>query len=98
MGPFITILAVINLAGFVYAIASGEVMHALGHLIVAPLLFAWSRRSRRHRHAATESQDQIDVLEDEVTQLRRELTEAQERLDFTERMMAQRANAERVSS
>ena len=32
----------------------------------------------------------MEVLEDEVTKLRQELSEAQERLDFTERMLTQK--------
>jgi tetrahydromethanopterin S-methyltransferase subunit G len=32
----------------------------------------------------------MEILEDELNRLRNELGEAQERLDFTERMLAQR--------
>ena len=39
----------------------------------------------------------LEGLEVEVGQLRQELTEAQERLDFTERLLAQGPEARRVS-
>ncbi len=39
----------------------------------------------------------LDVLADEVVQLRQELNEAQERIDFTERALAQVEQARRLA-
>jgi hypothetical protein len=38
----------------------------------------------------------LDGLEHDVTELRRELTEAQERIDFTERLLAQGQRPDRL--
>jgi hypothetical protein len=38
----------------------------------------------------------LDAIETEVSGLRRELSETQERLDFTERMLAQGSEARRM--
>jgi hypothetical protein len=43
-----------------------------------------------------EVQERLDLLEGEVGSLRQELTEAQERMDFAERLLAQGAEARRV--
>jgi chromosome segregation ATPase len=43
-----------------------------------------------------ELQDGLEALEAEVTQLRQELNETQERMDFAERLLAQRPEQGRV--
>lgn len=89
--PVAIVLSIVNAAGLIMAVAAGEPMHALGHIVAAVLLARWLRRMRGSDDAARlESPSQIEALETEVDSLRRELTEAQERLDFAERMMAQR--------
>lgn len=42
-----------------------------------------------------ESDARLAALEDDVMMLRRELSETQERLDFTERLLAQKSEADR---
>lgn len=89
------VFSVLNLAGLIMAVGAGEAMHAGAHLAVGAGLWAWIRylgASARNGDALDEAgdSDRIEGLESEVDQLRRELTEAQERLDFTERMLAQR--------
>lgn len=89
--PVAIVLSILNAGGLIMAVAAGEPMHALGHIVAAVLLARWLRRMRERDGAARlESPSQIEALEAEVDGLRRELTEAQERLDFAERMMAQR--------
>lgn len=94
--PIAIIVSLLNVGGLVMALGAGEPAHAAGHVLVGVALVAWFRRmGERAREDTTESiggdrQAQIEGLEFEVDQLRRELTEAQERLDFTERMMAKR--------
>lgn len=60
-------------------------------------LAAWIRRlgesareSAGDSIGASEQQAQLEGLESDIDQLRRELTETQERLDFAERMLAQK--------
>ncbi len=55
----------------------------------------WSRRP--HGPGGTEVSARIEVLESELAAMRQELTEAQERLDFTERVLAQGAETRRVA-
>jgi HAMP domain-containing protein len=91
-------LSILNFGAFIVALRDGEATHALGHVAAGIALFAWSRSLRRqHRESsaadrldASDRDAQIEGLESDVEQLRRELSEAQERLDFTERMLAQR--------
>lgn len=45
---------------------------------------------------APETDARMAALEDDVQQLRRELGETQERLDFTERLLAQRTEAKQL--
>jgi len=94
--PLAVILAVLNfIAVPVYA---GDPMHAMAHGAAAVAFGLWAQRLRRRRdevdeHPAVEAagNERMELLEDELTRLRQELTEAQERLDFTERMLAQRS-------
>ena len=50
----------------------------------------------RQGPARSESPARLEGLEEEVSQLRQELGEAQERLDFAERVLAQGPAAPRV--
>lgn len=46
---------------------------------------------------SSEIEARLEALADEVVQLRQELSEAQERIDFTERALAQVEHARRLS-
>jgi hypothetical protein len=85
-----------DLAGFVFVIVAG--------ISTVTLVGAFARRiggGRGYRAVGAGSTDpgqadavrqlasELDALRDEVTGLRRELDEAQNRLDFTERLLAQ---------
>jgi len=50
----------------------------------------------RNRPGARDEEARLQALEEEVAALRHELTEAQERLDFTERMMTQSQQSNRL--
>ena len=80
-------LTAINLAGLVYAAVMGEPWHAFGHVALLVLCARWARSLRERAEDPAGSSDRIELLEDEVSQLRGELFEAQERLEFAERMM-----------
>jgi 5-bromo-4-chloroindolyl phosphate hydrolysis protein len=56
----------------------------------------WSR-SRSESQLPREVANRLEALEQEVGTLRRELSEAHERLDFTERLLAQSKEPPRVS-
>ncbi len=95
--PIAILLSVGNIAGVVQALGAGEPAHAMAHVVLGVVLAFWVRRlnerareARGDRIAGSDQQAQIEGLESDLDQLRRELTETQERLDFTERMLAQR--------
>jgi hypothetical protein len=93
--PVAVALSVLNAAGFGYAIHAGESRHAIVHAVLAVAFGWWALRLRRPA-LQIETQGRLGALEAEMTSLRQELSEAQERLDFAERMLAQRADPRRV--
>lgn len=80
-------LAVINFvaAGF----AAGEPRHLATHLVLGAVFGGWAWWLRG-RPAQPMQLPGLEALQAEVSSLRRELNEMQERLDFAERMLAQR--------
>lgn len=69
---------------------------ALSIPIVAIASNAWLKGLKLKADAARDglsrgADDRLAVLEDEVAHLRHELMEAQERIDFTERLLARRS-------
>lgn len=99
--PIAVILAIVNVvaAGF----AAGEPWHAGAHAALALGFGLWAQRLRQRRDQGEDetapdvaADDRIEALEGELSRLRNELSEAQERLDFTERMLAQRPDPRRV--
>lgn len=99
--PIAVVLSVANLIAVgVYA---GETLHAMAHGALALGFGLWAQRLRQRRDQGEDetsrevgADDRIEALEGELSRLRNELTEAQERLDFTERMLAQRPDPRRV--
>ena len=89
-GKLPMILGILNFFGFVFALLSGEPWHATAHAAAAIPLAFWAHRSRLQPRVSSGETDRIDELETEVSALRRELGDAQERLDFAERLMAKR--------
>lgn len=90
-------LTVLNLVGGGFAIGAAEPGHAAIHAVVAMGFWAWARSLRRRfgesasesdREIESDGETRLEALSDEVSTLRRELNETQERLDFAERMMA----------
>jgi len=72
--------------------------HAMGHAIAAVAFGLWAAtlrnqlRFERQPPARAELPEHIEELEAEMSDLRQQLIETQERLDFTERLLAQREN------
>ena len=86
--PIATLLSVGNLAAVWFAAGPAEPLHATIHAALALAFGLWAQRLRLGRRGG-ELWAQIEPLELEVSQMRQQLSEAQERLDFAERLLAQ---------
>ncbi len=93
--PIAVVLSVINLAGAGFAAGQAEPWHATIHAALAVAFGLWAQRLRLGPRGS-EPQARLEALEAEMGNLRQELSEMQERLDFTERMLAQGPEARRV--
>jgi hypothetical protein len=104
--PIAFVLSVINLVAVGFAAGEAEPYHAAGHAALALAFGLWAQRLRqgpgeRDSHARrdgleADGQARLEVLEAEVSDIRRELSETQERLDFTERILAQGSESRRL--
>jgi hypothetical protein len=93
--PIAAALSVINLVSVALTAGSGQVWHPALHAALALAFGVWAERLRRGR-GASELEARFEALESEVSKLRQELSETQERLDFAERLLAQGREARRV--
>lgn len=93
--PIAVVLSVVNVAGAGFAAGAAEPWHATLHTVLA-LAFGVGAQRMRRRPGGSEQQDRLDALEADVGGLRQELSEAQERLDFAERLLAQKSESHRV--
>src|SRR4029077_6394675 len=93
--PIAVVLSVINLAGAGFAARQAEPWHATIHAALALACGLWAQRLRQSP-GGSEPQVRLEALEIEMSNVRRELSETQERLDFAERMLAQAPEARRV--
>lgn len=95
--PIAIVLSVLNLVGvWKYA---GDPLHASAHAVVALGFALWAQRLRPGAGKTEKTElppDRLESLEAELSRLRQELVETQERLDFTERMLAQGSEKRRV--
>ena len=90
-------LSALNLVGVGMAAGAAEPWHAGIHATLALAFWSWGQRLRQAPREVGEL-PRVEALELEVSELRRELGEAQERLDFTERMLAKGVEARRPES
>jgi hypothetical protein len=88
-------LSIINLVGVGFAAASAEAWHAGVHAALALAFGLWAQHLRQG-FGAGEFQLRLEALDGELGDLRQELLETQERLDFTERVLAQVRDSERL--
>jgi L-fucose isomerase-like protein len=93
--PIAVALSVINVLGVWFAARPTAPWHAATHAALAVAFGLWAR-GLRHGPREGELRAGLEALEFEVNRLRQELSEAQERLDFAERMLAQGPEARRV--
>jgi hypothetical protein len=95
--PIAIAASALNVAGLGYAVGMAEPWHAALHGFLAAGFAFWAERLLRNRPIATlGDQERFEALESDMSALRQELSEAQERLDFTERVLAQEAETRRV--
>ena len=94
--PIAVVLSVVNLVGVGFAAGEPQPWHAAIHAALALAFGLWARRLRQGP-SGSDLQDRLEALEAlefEVSNLRQELGETQERLDFAERLMAGPERAE----
>ena len=99
--PIAIVLSVINLVGVGFAAGEPQPWHAAIHAALALAFGLWSQRLRQgpggsELQAPLEVLEALEALETDVSKLRQELSETQERLDFTERVLAQEPESRRV--
>jgi hypothetical protein len=95
--PIAFAASAINLAGLGYAVALAEPWHAASHAFLAGAFTFWAQRLQGRRpRASLDDQARFEALEADMQILRQELSEAEERLDFTERLLAHEAETRRV--
>jgi hypothetical protein len=101
--PIAIVLSAVNLVAVGFAAREPEPWHAGIHAALALVFGLWAQRLRQRRggselQAPLEVLEALDTLEVEVGKLRQDLSETQERLDFTERVLAQVSESRRVGS
>jgi hypothetical protein len=102
--PVAAVLSLLNLVAAGFAAGQAQPEHATIHVVAAVAFGLWAQRLRQRSgrselQASPEALDALeglDALEAEMTKLRQELSETQERLDFTERMLARGSETRRV--
>ena len=103
--PIAVVLSAINLVAVGFTVDPAEPWHAAIHAALALGFGLWAQRLRQgprgsELQGGSELQARLEALEDaleaEVSKLRQELSETQERLDFAERLLAQGREPGRV--
>ena len=87
--PIAVVLSVANVVSVWFAASPAEPWHATLHGGLAVAFGLWAQRLRKGPNGS-ELQAGLEALEIEMGTLRQELSEAHERLDFAERMLAHR--------
>lgn len=93
--PIAFVLSGINLVGLGFAVGAAEPWHAASHAALA-LAFGFWAQWQRPAIGGGKREARLEVLENEVSNLRLEMSETLERLDFAERLLAQRPETHRV--
>lgn len=93
--PIAAVLSVINVVAAGFAAADAEPLHAATHAALALAFGLWAQRLQAGP-GRIEGMARLDEIADEVSSMRRELGEAQERLDFVERILAQGPDSRRI--
>jgi hypothetical protein len=96
--PIAIALSGLNLVGVGFAAGEAQPWHAAVHAALALVFGLWAQRMKQAPSGGEFpiSVETFDALEAEVSRLREDLSETQERLDFTERLVVQGQEARRV--
>lgn len=90
-------LGVVNAAATGFAAVAGEPWHAAIHVGLTAAFGAWAARIRKRSQASGPGPGPgVETLETELSDVQRELLETREDLDFAERMLAEKLEAERI--
>jgi hypothetical protein len=93
--PIALVLSALNLVAVGFAAGEAQGWHAGVHATLALAFGLWAQRLRGRRPGGAELDEDrleaLEALETEVGRLSQDMSEMQERLDFTERVLAQRA-------
>jgi hypothetical protein len=95
--PIAVVLSVINLVGVGFAAGEPQPWHAALHAALALAFGLWAQRLRQGP-AGSELQAPLEGLEAEVDALRAEVAELHERMDFAERLLAQRPEPGKIGA
>ena len=93
--PIAIVLSAANLVAVGFAAGGAEPYHAAGHAALALAFGLWAQRLRPRRGTG-DREERLEELEADVSDLQRQLSETQERVDFSERMLAQVAESRRA--
>ncbi len=93
--PIALVLSVINVVAAGFAAGQAEPLHATIHTALAVGFGLWAQRLGQGP-ATGNLQARLEALEIEFGNVRQELGEVQERLDFAERMLAKVQDPRRV--
>lgn len=91
--PVTAVLSAANLVAVWFAAGPGEPLHASIHAALAVGFALGAQRLGMRRRASVDESLSVEILE-ELPVLRSEVAELTERLDFAERLLAQRQPAE----
>ena len=99
--PLATILSAVNVVAVGFAASAAEPMHAATHALLAVAFGLWAAKLRARGRADGQAEhlealDEFDALDSQVADLQQALAETQERLDFAERILAQRDPVRRI--
>ena len=88
-------LSILNVVAIAFTAGPAQPLHATAHAALAVAFGWWAYRLRQRRGAGEppgrlDVVDALDALDAEVNTLRLEVSELHERLDFAERLLAQR--------
>ena len=89
-------LSAVNVGAVGAAANEGQALHAAVHAALALVFGLWAQRRFMSSRAPRLDEARMGALEADVMEIRRELAEAQERLDFAERMLIKERDAKRV--
>jgi hypothetical protein len=78
----------LNIGGIGYAAYTAEPMHAMVHGVLAVAFGLWAVSLRKTRAPEPARDVRLEVLEDEVSELQRELNETRQGLNFAEQLLA----------